>query len=220
MSDSKPKITIKAKVPSPSPSPLPDKDTTICPKPKITIKAKVSPPSIPLPPKGPLSLNEIRYYPSLFNAEEATNLFQYLKTSIKWEAGIRSRNGPTRLAKAISLDDDPLVQWAIVQAFMRMGLGSYVIFGLYLNYYRNGTDYTPSHRHKDTVQLVISLNEPDGERSLTLDKVQYPLKNGDAIIFGDQSHGIPKVSNCGARISLATFMRYEPSLGGRLAFLS
>ena len=70
--------------------------------------------------------------------------------------------------------------------------------------------YTPNHSHKGSHQLVISLG---GKRTLTIGKKKFPMKNGDAIIFGGSTHGIPKEPNAQeGRISIATFMIPEQDI--------
>lgn len=79
----------------------------------------------------------------------------------------------------------------------------YVIHGIYLNFYENGTHYSPNHSHKGTHQLVISLGET---RTLKVANKDYVMDNGDAIIFGSSIHGVPKDNTVNGRISIATFM--------------
>ena len=154
------------------------------------------------------------YFPKLLTDEESTNLYQYLLKNIKWDKGVYSHKAGkyTRLAKALSLKDNDLVKWAVIESLQRMGLSDYVIFGVYLNYYRDGDDYTPQHKHDETTQLVISLNEPDGNRELTVGKTKYNLNNGDAIIFGGSIHGVPKQPGRKGRISIATFMKHKSQM--------
>jgi hypothetical protein len=64
--------------------------------------------------------------------------------------------------------------------------------------------YTPNHAHKGTHQLIISLGCP---RTLQLGKKEFIMENGDAIIFGGSSHGIPRDNSVTGRISIATFMK-------------
>lgn len=77
--------------------------------------------------------------------------------------------------------------------------------GVYLNYYRNGEMWTPNHSRPGTHQLVISLG---ATRTLEVTKKKIPMKNGDAILFGSATHGVPKEPEITTgRISIATFMR-------------
>ena len=203
----KPKLALKLKAQVSNLSSLPPE--SIPNTPQITIKSTLEPPVS----------NNVTFYPQVLTADESHNLYDYLKHKMPWKDGIRSRCGPTRQAIPVSLDDDDLIKWAVMEVFKRINLGNFVIFGLYLNYYRDGNDYTPEHRHKDTTQLVISLCEPDGDRQLTVNSSTYMMGNGDIIIFDDQKHGIPKMSNRKGRISLATFMKYAPELHGSVAYV-
>lgn len=64
--------------------------------------------------------------------------------------------------------------------------------------------YTPTHSHKDTDQLVISLGQT---RILKINSKSYSLENGDAILFGSSPHSVPKDNSVNMRISIATFMK-------------
>jgi hypothetical protein len=80
----------------------------------------------------------------------------------------------------------------------------YYILGVYINYYRDGNDWTPNHSHPKQVQLIISLG---ATRTLTIGKKDYLMESGDVAIFGSSIHGIrkePEVKE--GRISIATFM--------------
>jgi hypothetical protein len=79
--------------------------------------------------------------------------------------------------------------------------------GLYLNYYKDGNDWTPNHTHPGTTQIIISLG---ATRTFQYGKKDIPSQNGDILIFGSGIHGVPKdpdVTN--GRISIALFM-YNP----------
>ena len=55
-------------------------------------------------------------------------------------------------------------------------------------------------------QVVISLG---ATRTLIIGKKTFSLNNGDVIIFGSSTHGVPKeptITN--GRISIATFMSF------------
>ena len=162
-----------------------------------------------------------QYTNKVFSEEESNFIFSYLKENIKWEDGIYSKkNGFTRKAKSLTIEDDDVVRDTLLNSLKRLKLKNYVIFGIYLNYYRNGTEYCPSHAHPGTVQLVISFNEKDGERTLTVGKKEYEMKNGSVLMFGSSVHGIKKDEKVKAgRISIATFMRYDESLKDENAFI-
>ena len=149
-----------------------------------------------------------KHFKQLFTNQEATNLFDYLKNNVKWQNSIYSSKAKqiTRLGKSVSINNDHMIKWSITEAIDRMKLDNYIICQTYVNYYRNGEDFAPNHSHPDTVQLIISLNEPDGDRILNVGKNVYYLNNGDTIIFGSSTHGVPKQPNKKARISVATFM--------------
>jgi hypothetical protein len=149
-----------------------------------------------------------QYYPNLLTADHATALFEYLKDNIEWENGIMSRvHGFTRKAKPMQLGMDQVLDSTIAAVFEKMGIDSAGIYGVYLNYYRDGNDFTPAHSHPGLKQIVISLG---ATRTLTMGSSSYEMKNGDVIIFGSSIHGVPKDPECkDGRISIALFLRKE-----------
>ncbi len=166
------------------------------------------------------------------NEEHASEVYSYLLDNIKWEDGVRStKNGFTRKAKFISLDDHSILVPLLKEAFASLGFNFYyakgnacvatnvdekddplttnkpfyLILGLYLNFYETKDMYTPNHSHKGTDQLIISLG---GKRDLNIAKKTYPMNHGDVIIFGSSVHGVPKAQEIDLpRISIATFMQ-------------
>lgn len=152
------------------------------------------------------------YQEGVVDEDEALALYLSLKDSIPWREGVRSRHGFTRLAYGIlpeALDTEhPEVLHAIVQAVVKMGLvgseGQIAIGDVYLNYYRDGNDYTPSHSHPHSKQLVISLGAP---RKLVVGKKEICMKSGSAVVFGSATHGVPKDTGVtSGRISIAVFI--------------
>ena len=88
------------------------------------------------------------------------------------------------------------------QVFIKLNLhNQYQILGIYLNYYKDGNHYTPSHSHKGMTQLVVSLGT---SRTLKVGFKDYRLNNGDAIVFGSSTHSIPQENTNEGRISIAT----------------
>ena len=141
---------------------------------------------------------------------KALHLYKLLKDSISWEDGIRSRNGFTRKAKYIQPGANPDIDEVIAIALSQITDVTYCVTGIYLNYYETGEMYTPNHSHKGTHQLIVSLG---GKRTLAIGKRKFPMENGDAIIFGASTHGVPKEPNIQeGRISIATFMVPEKNI--------
>lgn len=138
--------------------------------------------------------------------DEASALYEFLKDNIIWGEGIRSKKGFTRKASPLRFGDIECVDMAIVKALSQLTDKSYKISFIYLNYYENGKMWCPNHTHTGTHQLVISLG---CERILNVNKKQFPMSNGDAIIFGTALHGVPPDESTSGRISIATFMEFE-----------
>lgn len=97
----------------------------------------------------------------------------------------------TRLAKSIHPEDDDVVASAVETGLTKLGI-KMKLHGCYLNYYKDGTFYTPNHSHPGTVQMVLSFSEPGGERTLKVGKKDYLMQNGSGIVLGSSSHGVPK----------------------------
>lgn len=146
-----------------------------------------------------------KYHPGLLTIDHATALYEYFKDNIAWEDGIKSRvHGFTRKAKPMQLGMDPVLDATITTVLTEMKIYRTGIYGVYLNYYRDGNDFTPNHSHPGMKQIVISLG---ASRQLTMGSSSYEMKNGDVIIFGSAIHGIPKEPRCKeGRISIALFL--------------
>lgn len=150
------------------------------------------------------SITKTVHYPAVFDQDTGTAVYEYLKENIVWDDGIPSRReGFTRKAKPLTYDSDDTVKNLLDIALAKIG-GNWDILGVYLNYYRDGNDFTPSHTHNGTSQLVISLG---ATRHLQLGTKEFALKNGDVIVFGSSAHGVRKEPDVrDGRISIATFM--------------
>jgi len=99
---------------------------------------------------------------------------------------------------------DEILDSIIAEALLKIGITQAIVYGIYLNYYRNGEDYTPNHSHPGQKQVIISLG---ASRVLTMGKRSFVMNNGDVIVFGSAIHGIPKDPNCQqGRISIAMFL--------------
>lgn len=117
---------------------------------------------------------------------------------------IRSRSGFTRKAKPMYPGMDPILDNCIIKVLSTINNTQSQIYGIYLNYYRNGEDWTPNHSHPGMKQIVISLG---ADRILTMASNRYNMSNGDVIVFGSSIHGVPKDPNCKTgRISIAMFL--------------
>ena len=155
-----------------------------------------------------------KFKKSAIEAGEATYLYNFLKDNIIWGEGVRSKKtfshenptGFTRKACPLRFGDVEEVDVAIVKALSQLTDKSYTIRFIYLNYYEDGKMWCPNHTHSGTHQLVISLG---CDRILQVNKKDYVMSNGDAIIFGSALHGVPPDNSKSGRISIATFMEFE-----------
>jgi len=144
------------------------------------------------------------YQENILTPDQSTTLFNYLKNNIQWEEGVRSKYGPTRLAKPLVIGMNDLIDEAVATALSVLSKHNYRVDGIYLNYYVNGEMWTPNHSHPGTHQIVISLG---AERILNVAKKSYKMKNGSAIIFGSAIHEVPKCEVTEPRISIAVFLQ-------------
>ena len=115
-------------------------------------------------------------------------VYYHLEENIQWEDGIRSRSGFTRKANPMYPGMDPILDNCIIKVLSTINNTQSQIYGIYLNYYRNGEDWTPNHSHPGMKQIVISLG---ADRILTMASNRYNMSNGDVIVFGSSIHGVP-----------------------------
>ena len=167
----------------------------------------------------------VTYYPQLVEPNSAHQMYHYLVTNVPWGAGIRSRfHGETRKAYAVNPGQETgsvdrllsgLVR-QVVEAIPWVGSFSlpdgrccrpYEIGGIYVNWYRTGKDFAPTHSHEGTAQLVISLGQT---RTLQVNSKKYVLGSGDVIVFGEAPHSLLRepdlVGDATGRISIAVFL--------------
>ena len=97
------------------------------------------------------------YLQNAIDGDTALCWYYQLRDSIEWEEGVRSRNGFTRKAKSINLVDYPDLFVLVAGVLADIVDQTYTIYGTYLNFYEDGTMYTPNHTHKRSSQLIISL---------------------------------------------------------------
>ena len=148
------------------------------------------------------------YSKSVIDEASASSFYEFLRDNVDWIDGVRTRYGGfTRKAKPIDPTSQDIVTQVIIQLIGNvtniLGYTHVPVVGIYLNYYRDGNDYTPNHSHKDMRQIIISLG---ATRTLTIGNDAYKLSNGDVIQFGSSVHGVPKDHNCkDGRISIALF---------------
>lgn len=143
------------------------------------------------------------YYANTIPDELASITYELLRTTVVWKVGITTKQGAmTRCQSPIDEESFEIVLPILQLATSAVNKTVSDIKGIYLNYYRNGNDFTPSHRHAGTTQLIISLG---ATRELIVGKTTYPLNNGDVIVFGGSAHSVPPSNIAEGRISVACF---------------
>jgi hypothetical protein len=79
-----------------------------------------------------------------------------------------------------------------------------------MNWYPDGLSRVSPHRH-DNWTLLLSLGSP---RVLTVDRANVLMEDGDVILFGTQSHGVPEMPSCtGGRLSVVLMFAPDPLVG-------
>jgi hypothetical protein len=150
-----------------------------------------------------------QHFKKLIDEKEATFYYELLRDNIKWDKGVKTKNGKdTRLAKNLYdlEEDDPIVitiNQLLEKVLSKIKFNSCVILGEYINYYLHGDHYTPNHSHPKMIQVIISLGTT---RTLNIGKKEYKSSNSDVFIFGSSIHGIKKEPEIkDGRISIALF---------------
>ena len=142
------------------------------------------------------------HYKLILDSKDCDIWYNFLVKNINWIEGVKSKKGFTRLAAPLFVGENIIVDTIISMVLSKIKMEK-KIYGIYLNYYKNGEMWTPNHSHPGSIQLVISLGE---KRILTVANKKYNMKNGDAIIFGSSIHEIPKMETNKGRISIACFL--------------
>ena len=156
-----------------------------------------------------MSDKDIQFYRSLLADDHATALYEYFRSNIEWDNNIALRNSRnedyTLKTKSIELGSDEIVDSTIRDIISKISIYPYTIYGIRLNYYRDGDDHTPSHIHTGIVHMILSLG---ATRTLNLDGENYDIKNGDCVRFGIMKHGVPKEPSCtDGRISMVLYLK-------------
>jgi hypothetical protein len=144
-------------------------------------------------------------YPSFVKKKEATKMFRYLRDNVEWEEGVKSKGKHTRLACSLGFGVDVKIDEFMATIISKLKLPENIIhLGMYINYQRNGNEWTPNHSHKKSCQVVVCLGP--ATRTFIVGKKEYHVSNGDVIIFGSSIHGVKKEPDIDkSRISIATF---------------
>lgn len=147
----------------------------------------------------------IRNYLNLY---QSRNIYGILKENVPWNEGVKTRNGSiSRMQCHVSECDLKIQEFLndlMVKTLKLHVKDKTTIVSIYLNYYRDNSDYCPKHRHTDTKQMILSLG---CTRKINIDGLDYTINSGDLIFFDDEVHSIPKskILKEEGRISIAVF---------------
>lgn len=157
-----------------------------------------------------------KLYKSHVDEDYAWQLYYTMREELDWVEGVRSkRTGFTRYAYSMASLVDPRIETTlshtiaglILKVLSDLDISVDKCLDVYINYYEDGSNYTPNHSHNNTDQVVISLG---ATRTLTIGTKRYEMNNGDVIIFGSSVHGVPKEPHVKeGRISIALFIKKE-----------
>ena len=141
--------------------------------------------------------------------DHATALYEYFISNIEWDNNIALRNSRnddfTVKTKSVELGSDEVIDTTIRDILSKLSIYPSTIYGIRLNYYRNGDDYTPSHTYAGIAHIILSLG---ATRTLNLNGENYDINNGDCVRFGIIEHGVPKQPSCtDGRISLVLYLK-------------
>lgn len=82
-----------------------------------------------------------------------------------------------------------------------------------MNWYPDALSRVSPHRH-DNWTLLVSLGAP---RVLTVDRARVLMEDGDLVLFGTQSHGVPEMpSAAGGRLSLVFMFAPSDAVGAAM----
>ncbi len=151
-----------------------------------------------------------QYFPQTIDPESATSIYETLMQYTEWDDGIYSRKvgRPSRKAYSVNINNSNELDLYIIRTVSsvmeNIDILDQTVSHIYVNYYRDGNDFCPTHRHKGTKQLIISLGVT---RTLKVGTKYYDMNSGDVIVFGSSNHGVPQQEHITeGRISIAVFI--------------
>lgn len=137
------------------------------------------------------------------DSETCDLLMESLIKDVPWTCGILNKNGGiSRLQCNLEMCDEE-TQENVIDALIEFMTGEEHILSVYLNYYRDGSDYCPKHNHPGTKQMILSLGS---SRQLNISDKKFILKSGTVIKFTDEYHWMYSQKHVfGSRISIVVF---------------
>jgi len=110
---------------------------------------------------------------------------------------------PTECPKLDELVLDMIRDFHLPNPFVRN-------YTIKMNWYPDAGSRVSPHRH-DNWTLLLSLGS---SRVLTLDRARVLMEDGDLVLFGTQSHGVPEMPSCKAgRLSLVFMFAPDDDVG-------
>jgi len=143
---------------------------------------------------------------SVFSKKTSKELYKYFKKNINWN-DYKTKTSK-RMAGTISSEDAIVSNILDVVLLVVKKLVPFKNFTIpkeiWLNYYRDGNDSTPSHKHENTIQVIVSFS---ASRNLKVSSKFYRMRSGDVAIFGSSLHSVPLDNETKkGRISFAFFI--------------
>jgi hypothetical protein len=103
----------------------------------------------------------VNFVKSGVEKDVATNLYFLLKDNVNWTNGVPSRRyGRSRYQAHL---EEQYLLYETVMPILENIIKTYFpdirqILSVYLNYYADGNDCCPSHKHEDTQQIILSFS--------------------------------------------------------------
>lgn len=153
---------------------------------------------------------QLVYKTAVITDDQATNLYYYLKNNF------REMDEANGMSITNDMDYFGCENYLVnPNEFLFKGLSSminhvlsqmdvrYTILSIYLNFYKDGQLFIPSHTYRDKCQLVITLGK--GHILRIEDKNLY-MQNGDAILSDAVDHTITRSNNNEMQMNITAYL--------------
>lgn len=149
------------------------------------------------------------------NYDESIYLRNFLIDNVQWGDGIKTRYGNFTRYQSHLVSCCDVVQHEVIKALEKglsqvcLSFDTIEVEGIYLNYYRDGKDYCPNHKHNDSKQMILSLGAVRKLNIRINEKMEhFQLQSGSVLFFGDQEHGMTSQQSINeSRISVVLFFQ-------------
>ena len=163
-----------------------------------------------------MQLGHLKHIKKFINDDVSTYYFNELKTNIPWETV--TWRGNKKLPRLVHKYEGNI---DVLDELSKLITDSFIVNveGIWCNYYRNGSDYTPEHQDSygaNVFTLSFGSSRDFYFRNIeTKERINFRLRKGDLYFFDQETnskytHSIPKRKDAKERISIV-FFTSEPS---------